>query len=44
MSSTNPERKVKGNTTGVGNTMRSKNTIKRLQMYNQRMPNKEKMH
>ena len=41
---TNPDRKVKGNTSGVGNTMRSKSTIKRLKMYDQKMPNKEQMH
>jgi nuclear GTP-binding protein len=41
---TNPDRKVKGNTTGVGNTMRTKNTIKRLKMYDQRMPSKEQLH
>jgi hypothetical protein len=35
---TNPDRKVKGNTSGVGNTMRTKSTIKRLKMYNQKMP------
>ena len=35
---TNPDRVVKGNTSGVGNTMRTKNTIKRLKMYNQKMP------
>lgn len=41
---TNPDRKVKGNTSGVGNTMRTKNTIKRLKMYDQRMPSKEQLH
>ena len=41
---TNPDRKVKGNTTGVGSSMRSKSTIKRLKMYDQKMPDKEQMH
>lgn len=38
MSSTNPDRKVKGNTDGKNNSLRTKNTIKRLQMYRQKMP------
>ena len=37
-SSTNPDRKVKGNTDGTNNSMRTKATIKRLKMYNQKMP------
>ena len=41
---TNPDRKVKGNTSGTGSSMRTKNTIKRLKMYNQRMPSIQKMH
>jgi nuclear GTP-binding protein len=41
---TNPDRVVKGNTSGVGSTLRTKNTIKRLKMYDQRMPSKEQMH
>ena len=43
-SSMNPERKIDGNTSGKGNSMRTKATINRLQMYRQRMPDKEKMH
>jgi hypothetical protein len=31
---TNPDRVVKGNTSGHGSTMRTKSTIKRLKMYN----------
>jgi hypothetical protein len=30
---TNPDRVIKGNTSGNGNTFRTKNTIKRLKMY-----------
>ena len=41
---TNPDRTVKGNTSGTGNTLRSKNTIKRLKMYDQRMPKTDKLH
>jgi hypothetical protein len=41
---TNPDRVVKGNTSGVGSTLRTKNTIKRLKMYDQKMPNKAKMY
>ena len=41
---TNPDREVKGNTSGVGNTMRSKNTIKRLKMYDQKMPDNKKLY
>lgn len=37
-SSNNPDRKVKGNTDGTNNSMRTKATIKRLKMYNQKMP------
>ena len=37
-SATNPDRKIKGNTSGVGSSMRTKNTIKKLKMYNQKMP------
>ena len=44
MSSTNPDRHVKGNTDGKLNSLRTKNTIKRLQMYRQKMPDKQKMH
>lgn len=43
-SSLNPDRVVKGNTDGTNNSMRTKATIKRLKMYNQKMPDKEKMH
>lgn len=43
-SSTNPDRKIKGNTDGQNNSLRSTNTIKRLQMYRQKMPDKAKMH
>ena len=43
-SSMNPERKIKGNTSGQNNSLRTKSTIKRLKMYNQKMPDKEKMH
>lgn len=35
---------IKGNSSGVGNTFRSKNTIKRLKMYDQKAPDMEKMH
>lgn len=31
--STNPDRVIKGNTDGKNNSLRSKNSIKRLQMY-----------
>lgn len=41
---TNPDRVVKGNTSGVGSTLRTKNTINRLKMYDQRMPKLDKMH
>jgi nuclear GTP-binding protein len=41
---TNPDRVIKGNTNGVGNTFRTKNTIKRLKMYDQKMPDKKKMY
>ena len=37
-SSMNPDRKVDGNTSGKGNSLRSKSTINRLKMYKQRMP------
>ena len=40
----NPDRKVDGNTSGKGNSMRSKSTINRLKMYRQRMPDQEKRH
>jgi len=43
-SSTNPDRVIKGNSSGVGNTFRTKNTIKRLKMYDQKMPDKKKMY
>lgn len=43
-SSNNPDRVIKGNTSGVGNTYRTKNTIKRLKMYDQKAPDKKKMH
>jgi hypothetical protein len=36
--SNNPDRVIKGNSSGVGNTFRTKNTIKRLKMYDQKMP------
>ncbi len=36
--STNPDRKIKGNTDGNNNSLRSTNTIKRLKMYEQKMP------
>lgn len=42
--SNNPDRVIKGNSSGVGNTFRTKNTIKRLKMYDQKMPDLEKMH
>ena len=35
---------IKGNSSGVGNTFRTKNTIKRLKMYDQKMPDMKKMH
>ena len=41
---TNPDRKIKGNTSGTGNSMRTKSTIKRLKMYNVKMPSLQKMH
>ncbi len=44
MAATNPDRKIKGNTSGTGNTMRTKGTIKRLKMYDQKMPDKKKMY
>lgn len=43
-SSMNPDRKIKGNTDGKNNSLRTKSTIKRLKMYNMKAPNKEKMH
>lgn len=43
-SSLNPERVIKGNTDGKNNSLRTKATIKRLKMYNQKMPSLEKMH
>ncbi len=43
-SSFNPDRKIKGNTDGKNNSLRSKATIKRLQMYRQKKPDMEKMH
>ena len=43
-SSMNPDRKIKGNTDGKNNSLRTKSTIKRLKMYNQKMPDKEKMY
>ena len=42
--STNPDRKIAGNTDGKNNSLRSTNTIKRLQMYRQKMPDKAKMY
>jgi hypothetical protein len=42
--STNPDRKIIGNTDGKNNSLRSTNTIKRLQMYRQKMPDKAKMY
>jgi hypothetical protein len=42
--STNPDRKIKGNTSGKNNSLRSASTIRRLKMYNAKMPDKEKMH
>lgn len=39
-SSMNPDRKIKGNTDGTNNSFRTKATIKRLKMYNQKMPDK----
>lgn len=39
-SSTNPDRKIKGNVDGTNNSLRTKATIKRLQMYRQKMPDK----
>ena len=39
-SSTNPDRQVKGNTDGQQNSLRTKATIKRLKLYNQKMPDK----
>jgi nuclear GTP-binding protein len=44
MSSTNPDRTIKGNTDGKNNSFRTKSTIKRLNMYNIKAPNKEKMY
>ncbi|MCB0369009.1 MAG: hypothetical protein KDD45_06030, partial [Bdellovibrionales bacterium] len=41
---TNPDRNIKGNTSGTGNSMRTKSTIKRLNMYNQRMPSLKQLH
>lgn len=43
-SSGNPDRKIKGNTDGKNNSLRSKATIKRLQMYRQKKPDMAKMH
>lgn len=43
-SSMNPDRKIKGNTDGTNNSLRTKSTIKRLKMYNQKMPSLAKMH
>jgi nuclear GTP-binding protein len=42
--STNPNRTIKGNTDGKNNSFRTKNTIKRLKMYDQKMPDKKKMY
>lgn len=40
----NPDRVIKGNTSGTGSSMRTKSTIKRLKMYNQKMPTIAKLH
>ena len=42
--STNPDRMIKGNTSGTGSTFRTKNTIKRLKMNDEKHPDKEKMY
>jgi len=41
---TNPDRVIKGNTSGAGSSFRTKNTIKRLKMYDQKAPDMKKMH
>jgi nuclear GTP-binding protein len=41
---TNPDRVIKGNTSGTGSSFRTKNTIKRLKMYDQKAPDLAKMH
>jgi hypothetical protein len=38
-SSLNPNRIIKGNTDGKFNSLRTKSTIKRLKMYDQKPPN-----
>lgn len=43
-SSNNPDRIIKGNTSGVGSTFRTKNTIKRLKMYDQKAPKAEQLY
>ena len=40
--SNNPDRVIKGNTSGVGNTYRTKNTIKRLKMYDMKAPDRRR--
>ena len=43
-SSLNPERTIKGNTSGKNNSLRSKATIKRLKMYTAKAPKLAELH